>query len=105
MAQIAIGIDLGTSNSCVAVSRRGRVEDWQSLLQHAGRREPLEGGVCVVFEPTVPFDELARLAAAEHDCCRFLSMAITLDGRGVGLEVTAPPDALDIVHALFGAAT
>jgi molecular chaperone DnaK len=26
MAQIAIGIDLGTSNSCVAISRRGRVD-------------------------------------------------------------------------------
>ena len=26
MANIAVGIDLGTSNSCVAVSRRGRVD-------------------------------------------------------------------------------
>jgi DNA-binding transcriptional MerR regulator len=96
--------DVPIACALAATSLRGRVEDWQSLLQHATRREPLEGGVRVLFEPTVPLDELARLAAAEHDCCRFLSLAITLDGRGVALEVTAPPDALDVVHALFGAA-
>jgi hypothetical protein len=32
-----------------------------------------------------------------------MSFAITLDERGVGLEVQAPNDAIEIVHALFGA--
>ena len=43
-----------------------------------------------------------RLAAAEQDCCRFFGFAITVDDRGVALEVRAPHDALDVVHALFG---
>ena len=32
-----------------------------------------------------------------------LWFVLTLDARGVGLEVRAPDDALPIVHALFGA--
>ena len=48
--------------------------------------------------------ELARLAAAEQHCCSFFRFAITVDGRGVALEVAAPSDALDLVSALFGVA-
>ena len=65
--------------------------------------EPLDGGVRAVFLPTVPLDELMRLIAAEQDCCQFLSFAITVDTRGVALQVTAPADALAMVHSLFGA--
>jgi len=46
--------------------------------------------------------EIARLSVAEQDCCRFLSFAITVDDRGVGLEVRAPDAAMTVVHALFG---
>ena len=35
-----------------------------------------------------------RLVAAEQDCCQFLRFAITVDTRGVGLEVRGPADAL-----------
>ena len=52
---------------------------------------------------SVPLDELMRLTAAEQDCCQFLTFAITVDTRGIGLEVTAPADALPIVQSLFGA--
>jgi DNA-binding transcriptional MerR regulator len=84
-------------------SLRGRVEEWQVVLANVARREPLDGGVRAVFLPIVPLDELMRLIAAEQDCCRFLSFAITVDTRGVALQVTAPADALAIVHSLFGA--
>lgn len=84
-------------------SLRGRVDDWQALLTHVARREPIDGGVRAVFQPTVPLDQLVRLTAAEQDCCQFLSFAITVDTRGVALHITAPPDALEIIHALFGA--
>jgi hypothetical protein len=50
-----------------------------------------------------PLADVARLAAAEQDCCRFFSFALTVDERGVALEVRAPDDALSLVEALFGA--
>jgi len=43
-----------------------------------------------------------RLAAAEQDCCQFFTFAITIDSRGVALEVRAPDDALPVLHTLFG---
>ncbi len=85
-------------------SLRGRVDDWQALLTHVVERQPLDGGVRAVFGSTVPLDEVMRLTAAEQACCQFLSFAITVDARGVALEVTAPPAAIDVVHALFGEA-
>jgi MerR family transcriptional regulator, copper efflux regulator len=79
-----------------------RLADWQSVLEHVGRREPLPLGVRLTFDPPAPVDDLARLAAAEQACCPFFAFAITIDGRGVALEVTAPTDGQDVVHALFG---
>jgi DNA-binding transcriptional MerR regulator len=81
-----------------------RVEEWQQLLRFVRDRTPLAGGVRLALDPTVPLDEVARLATAEQECCRFFSFALTVDDRGLGLEVRAPDNALPIVHALFGAA-
>ena len=83
-------------------SLKGRIEDWQHLLRHVGRREPIDHGVRAVFKTSAPLDELMRLTAAEQDCCQFLNFAITVDTRGIGLEVTAPAGALPIVQSLFG---
>jgi hypothetical protein len=47
--------------------------------------------------------DLARLAAAEQDCCRFLAFALVVDGRGIALEVHAPDDARPVLTTLFGA--
>ncbi|MGH9132790.1 MAG: MerR family transcriptional regulator [Ilumatobacteraceae bacterium] len=87
-----------------AGSMKGRIVDWQSLLGHVERREPVDGGVRCVFAASVPSDELIRLVAAEQDCCQFFRFAITVDSRGVALEVRAPDDAREIVESLFGAA-
>lgn len=84
---------------------RGRLVDWEAVLAHAARRSRLDNGVRVELATDVPLDELARLVAAEHDCCQFLDFAITVDPRGIALEVTAPADALPIVESLFGSAT
>jgi MerR family transcriptional regulator, copper efflux regulator len=81
---------------------RGQVEDWQTLLRHAERRVGLEDGVRVELSPDTPVQELMRLVAAEQDCCQFLRFAITVDTRGVGLEVRGPTDARVIIESLFG---
>ena len=80
----------------------GRMGDWQRLLGFVTARSTTEGGVRLELAAQVPIDEVARLAAAEQECCSFLSFSLTIDPRGVALEVLAPPDALPIVHTLFG---
>jgi MerR family transcriptional regulator, copper efflux regulator len=86
----------------------GRLEDWTALMAHRPElaqgvtaRVPLEDGVRLEFGPGTPASEIARLAAAEQGCCRFLGFAIVIDDRGVALEVHAPA-AAGIVTALFG---
>ena len=86
-------------------SMKGRIADWRSLLAHVERRERIEGGVRNAFDASVPIDELMRLVAAEQDCCHFFEFAITVDTRGVALEVRAPADAQPIVESMFGSPT
>ena len=87
-----------------AGSMKGRLDDWQTLLDHVERRERIGGGVRSVFASSVPQTELIRLVAAEQDCCQFFQFAITVDTRGIALEVRAPDDALSIVESMFGVA-
>jgi hypothetical protein len=76
------------------------------VLRHAVARRGIdEGGVRVEFGDDVPTGELMHLVAAEHDCCQFFRFAITVDTRGIALEVRAPSDARPIVESLFGAPT
>jgi DNA-binding transcriptional MerR regulator len=86
-----------------AGSMKGRIADWNSLLAHVERRERIDGGVRSVFSASAPIADLMRLVAAEQDCCQFFRFAITVDTRGVALEVRAPDDALSIVESMFGA--
>jgi DNA-binding transcriptional MerR regulator len=86
-----------------------RLEDWTALMadrpeleQGVTARVPLEDGVRLDFGPGTPVSEIARLAAAEQGCCRFLRFAIVIDDRGIALEVHAPAAAAGIVTALFG---
>jgi MerR family transcriptional regulator, copper efflux regulator len=88
-----------------AGSMKGHLADWQALLAHGGHRERIDGGIRVVFASSVPTGELIGLVAAEQSCCQFFQFAITVDARGVALEVRAPADAQLIVESLFGAAS
>jgi DNA-binding transcriptional MerR regulator len=80
-----------------------RLTEWDRLLRHAIGRSPLaSGGLRVEFDERIDVGALARLVVAEQACCAFFRFAITVDGRGVALEVDAPADALDLVAGLFG---
>jgi DNA-binding transcriptional MerR regulator len=79
-----------------------RLDDWNTLLRDA-RRTPIEDGVRVELSDTIDVADLARLAAAEQDCCRFFAFKLTIDQRGTALEVTAPAEAIDTINAAFGA--
>ena len=107
----SISVELGRRSdpavACTlpAADMAGRLDDWLGVLSHVTEREQLaDGGLRLSLDSTVPLDELARLAAAEQGCCAFFGFAITVDGRGVALEVRAPEDAADIVTAVFGEA-
>jgi hypothetical protein len=80
-----------------------RIEAWQQLLDDVTDRSAIEGGLRLELDGEVPLEAVVRLAHAEHACCRFLSFGLTIDDRGVGLEVRAAPDAMPVVLALFGA--
>ena len=81
-----------------------RLAEWDAVLAGVARRESLgSSGLRLEFD-AVDIAELARLVVAEQDCCSFFSFALTVDGRGVGLEVTAPSGAESILADLFGVA-
>ena len=95
--------DLPVACSLGSDSLRGRLDEWQNLLQHAVGRRATDDGVRVEFDSAVPTGELMRLVAAEQACCQFFRFAITVDTRGIALEVRAPSEARPIVESLFGA--
>lgn len=76
---------------------------WESVLTHAVARTTLADGALRVALAGVEIGRLAELAAAEHACCPFLAFAVTVDGRGIAVEVRAPADAAEVVTAVFGA--
>jgi hypothetical protein len=81
------------------------MEDWRQVLENVTDRAPTpDGGLRLALSPAVPLDELTRLAAAEQGCCTFFAFAVTIDHRGIALEVRAPTGAADVVTAVFGAA-
>lgn len=82
-----------------------RISDWQALVARAVRREPVTGGVALEFSASPELvAEVARLAAAEQDCCTFFTFTLTMTTGQVRLEVLAPEDAADVVAAMFGTA-
>jgi MerR family copper efflux transcriptional regulator len=106
-----VGVDLsGKPNDDVAIACTlepdrvaDRLSDWNHVVANAVTRAEIPGGIRLRFGDRIDVGEVARLAAGEQDCCRFFTFRITIDAAGVGLDVTAPHQALDVVHAAFGA--
>ncbi len=80
---------------------RSRMVDWQGLLAKATGRQTIADGVALTFEHDVELTtDIARLAAAEFECCSFFRFSLTVDAAGVRLEIAGPPAARDIITAL-----
>ena len=83
MSEIAIGIDLGTSNSCVAVHRGGNVE----VLANA-YGEPITASVVALNEDGSIAVGNAAKANVIHDPHNTIYSAKRLMGRRFGLSTT-----------------
>lgn len=82
-----------------------RLEDWRRVLDHARARTTTAArALRVELDEGIEVADLARLVAAEQRCCAFLAFAITIDSRGVALEIDAPDGSADLVTELFGTA-
>jgi MerR family transcriptional regulator, copper efflux regulator len=83
----------------------GRLAEWRTVLDHVRSRvSTADGGLRIGFDAAADIGRLATLVAAEQRCCPFFSFALTVDHRGLALEVRAPQDAGGIVDELFGRA-
>ena len=80
----------------------GRLQDWKDLGAHVVARKPIDGGLRLDLDDTTPLDGLAQLMKAEQTCCAFFAFSLTVDSRGVALEVRAPAEGLAVVDALLG---
>ena len=83
---------------------QARIAEWQALLTAVDQREAIPNGVRFSFGPDAPLLEIARLAGAEYACCPFFSFTVSIDARGVVLEVSAPADGQVLLDSVFGAA-
>ena len=79
-----------------------RIAEWREVLGSVTAREPISGGLRLVLSEGAPVSRIADLTVAEQQCCAFFSFALTVDRRGVALEVTAPADGEAVVAELFG---
>ncbi len=99
----ATPVDVPIACSLAPGDQAARLDEWSQILVSASRRLPLpSGGVRVELADDVDVAALAELVAGEHACCAFFEFAITVDQRGVGLEVDAPADARELIVGLFG---
>ena len=110
-ASIPFALVAGPTDPPIACTLDGgsipdRVADWQAVLHTAGTRRATEGGALrIEFDEHVDLAEVTRLMVAEQECCTFFSFVVTVDARGIALEVAAPDAAAEIVGLVFGAAS
>jgi hypothetical protein len=80
-----------------------RLAEWKAVLgQATARTRAADGAIRVEFSNDFDLSGLAALVVAEQHCCAFFAFNITVDHRGIALEVRAPEGAEDIVQSMFG---
>jgi hypothetical protein len=80
-----------------------RLGEWRTILAQATGREAVDEGIVVTFDHDIARTaELARLLAAEYSCCSFASYHLSIDARGVRMEIRTSPEARDALAAVFG---
>lgn len=80
-----------------------RLAAWREVLDASrDRTTSPDGSMRLELGTAYDLGALATLVAAEQQCCAFFSFAITVDHRGVGLEVSAPDGAQALLAELFG---
>lgn len=84
-----------------AAEMPGRLQEWRDVVGHVLDRVPIDGGTRLLLDADVPLDQLALLVAAEQRCCSFFAFAITVDSRGLALEVRTPAEGQAMVDSLF----
>lgn len=97
-----VGREVPIACSLSGTDMATRIEDWQRLLGSVSRRLPVAGGLRLELDERAHITELAELVDAEQSCCPFYSFSITIDHRGLALEVTAPTDGQDLLATIFG---
>jgi hypothetical protein len=90
--------------SLTAVDVQTRVDEWHVLAGRIRERQPIDGGLRLIFESTTPHSVIADLAAREHACCPFLDFTVTADDEVPVLEVRALAAAQAIIDVLVGGA-
>lgn len=90
--------------SLQAAEMPARVQQWRDLVTHVVDRSPIDGGTRLQLGATTPLDQLVLLVTAEQRCCSFFAFAITVDSRGLALEVQAPAEGQAVVDSLFAGA-
>jgi MerR family transcriptional regulator, copper efflux regulator len=81
-----------------------RVERWRTVLANVGARVRTADGRLRLELRGVDLAQLMTLVEAEQQCCSFFAFVVTVDERGVALEIDAPDHAAEIVSVMFGTA-
>lgn len=74
----------------------GRIQEWRDVTAHVIGRTTIEGGIRLELDRETPLAALTELMRAEQSCCAFFAFALTVDDRGVALEVQGPAHALEL---------
>jgi hypothetical protein len=83
-----------------------RADRWRALLHESLlRRSATPRGLRLEFRPQPAVAaELDALVAAERECCAFLTMRVQRADERLVLDVDAPPEAREVITAMFGGA-